>query len=303
MHTLANTVDNNNEEAREYTIRHGSAFINEYARTSDASGRWTDGGPLNPNHLMGCFPWLFPYGKGGFETARQHKVPYGKHAKWAFQYHDKRFRLDLHFVFQVFGVLQKRKLCSLAKLQMERSSFARHRHALLSLTPTTDTGVVKASKEEAAGRPFSNPTMRILRQHVSAIRARVQGTNEARRAMRLKIWGTTMVCGLPSLWMMWNPSDTQDPIAQFLCGADIDLDNFVERTGPSATERSINIASDPYAAAEYFHIVVTAIIECLAGIDISGRRGKVRIRTGIFGDAKACISAVEAQGRGRASHD
>ncbi|KAJ7573022.1 hypothetical protein C8J56DRAFT_904165 [Mycena floridula] len=116
--------------------------------------------------------------------------------------------------------------------------------------------------------------------------------------MRAKIWGTTMVCRPPSLWMTWNPSDTQDPVAQFLCGADIDLDNFVERTGPSVSERAVNVAGDPYAAAEYFRVVVTAIIECLAEIDVTGRRGKVKIRTGIFGKAKACIGAVEAQGRG-----
>ncbi|KAJ7584278.1 hypothetical protein C8J56DRAFT_892964 [Mycena floridula] len=295
MHALANTVDSGSEASREYTIRYGSAFINEYAQMIEPSGLRTDGGPSNPNHLLGCFPWLFPYRKGGFETARRIEVPYGKHARWALQYHDKRFRRDLHFIFQVFGVLQKRKICSSAKLQMERSSFAKHQHALLSLTPKH---FVKASQEEAAGKPFSNPTMRILRQQVSAIRARVEGTNEAQQAMRAKIWGTTMVCGPPSLWMTWNPSDTQDPVAQFLCGADIDLDNFVERTGPSVSERAVNVAGDPYAAAKYFRVVVTAIIECLAGIDVTGRRGKVKIRTGIFGKAKACIGAVEAQGRG-----
>ncbi|KAJ7596468.1 hypothetical protein C8J56DRAFT_1040742 [Mycena floridula] len=80
MHALANTVDSGTEASREYTIRYGSAFINEYARTINPSGLRTDGGPSNPNHLLGCFPWLFPYGKGGFETARRIEVPYGKHA-------------------------------------------------------------------------------------------------------------------------------------------------------------------------------------------------------------------------------
>lgn len=51
----------------DYTIKRGSAFVNEYAR-KDSSGQRNDGGPSNPNHLLGCFPTLFPYGKGGFEV-------------------------------------------------------------------------------------------------------------------------------------------------------------------------------------------------------------------------------------------
>ncbi len=51
-----------------YFIRRGSAFINEYARINTETGERTDGGPGNPNHLLGAFPWLFPYGCGGFEV-------------------------------------------------------------------------------------------------------------------------------------------------------------------------------------------------------------------------------------------
>ena len=64
-HTLANSTMEINSE--DYSIRRGSAFVNEYARTDPVSGLRNDGGPSNPNHLLGCFPTLFPYGKGGFE--------------------------------------------------------------------------------------------------------------------------------------------------------------------------------------------------------------------------------------------
>jgi len=35
------------------------------------------------NHLLGCFPTLFPYGLGGFEVARTIDVPYEAHIRWA----------------------------------------------------------------------------------------------------------------------------------------------------------------------------------------------------------------------------
>ncbi|KAK0209738.1 hypothetical protein IW262DRAFT_1302023 [Armillaria fumosa] len=51
-----------------FCMKRGSRFVSEYGRTSD-SGLRTDGGPSNPNHLLGAFPVLVPYGIGGFETA------------------------------------------------------------------------------------------------------------------------------------------------------------------------------------------------------------------------------------------
>ena len=55
----------------------------------------------NPNHLLGSFPCLFPYGLGGFKVARRYNVSYDMHARWALHYEDHRFRTDLHFMFSV----------------------------------------------------------------------------------------------------------------------------------------------------------------------------------------------------------
>lgn len=89
-----------------YGIRHGSLFVNEYARI-DTSGQHTDGGPKDPNHTMGCYLWLWPYVMGGIETKRATDVPYNIPARRLLQYLDKHFRLDPSFIFQAFGVLQK----------------------------------------------------------------------------------------------------------------------------------------------------------------------------------------------------
>ncbi|KAF7319015.1 ATP-dependent DNA helicase [Mycena chlorophos] len=100
---------------RRYTARPGSQFVSEYARTvnDEIGAPRISGTPGNANHVLGCFPVLYPYGLGGLEVDRQRNVTYEAHLKWALQYEDGRFRKDLYFMFQAFGVLQKRSLGSL----------------------------------------------------------------------------------------------------------------------------------------------------------------------------------------------
>ncbi|KAJ3567669.1 hypothetical protein NP233_g6214 [Leucocoprinus birnbaumii] len=291
-HALANTVISDGPDLQ---IRRGSAFINEYARVDPDTGERIDGGPTNPNHLLGAFPWLFPYGCGGFEVERQVDVSYESHVRWALQYEDKRFRLDHRFIFQVFGVMQKRSICRAASLRMTRPVFQRHSDAISALTVDD---FIRASEEELAGRPFSNPTMRALRKEVSTVRVQVHGTDESRIGIRRKIWGATAVFGPPSIWLTLNPSDTQDPIVQVLAGVDIDLDEFDSRMGPNATQRAINVARDPYAAASYFHKVIEIMLGSVFGITAARGAGRVKRSTGLLGKVQCYVGTVEAQGRG-----
>jgi hypothetical protein len=292
---LANALANiSQSELREsYAIRRGSAFVNEYART-DASGRRSDGGPEDPSHLLGAFPTLLPYGKGGIETNRRVKVSYAEHSKRDLQYWDKRFRKDHHYVFQLFGVLQKRQVCSSAGLQIKRKDFYKHEAMIRSLKPSD---LLQAAGEESRRVPFSNEAVKNLRKHITSIRSKVMGTDESRVSIRSKIWSLIAQIGPPSLWITLNPSDTGDPIAQALTGADIDLDKFIDSLGPNATTRSNSIATDPYAAAKYFHFIIDTVLELLFGIKPC-ERGHIRRRPGIFGNMEAYIGTVEAQGRG-----
>ena len=291
---LAHALSNSSRDAsREFAVRRGGAFVNEYPRTTGEQKSRTDGGYEEPNHLLGSFPVLFPYGMGGFEVNRKKPVSYEAHIKWALQYEDKRFRKDLHFVFQVFGVLQKRQVCRSASLQIQRSLFVKNQAAIQAVTPAD---LLKASAEEGRKAPYSNPGVRALRQHVSAVRVQVQGTDESRRGIRSEIWSTTLMLNPPSLWLTINPSDTNDPIAQIMAGAEINMDDFEKMAGPDSNTRSTTIAADPFVAAKFFHFIVNAVLEELFGIK-SGPRGLTR-REGILGEVSAYVGAVEAQGRG-----
>lgn len=277
-----------------YAVRRGSEFVNEYARTGP-DGTRTDGGIENPNHLLGAYPTLWPYGKGGIETQRQIDVPYNVHVQWALQYSDRRFRHHGQFMFQAFGVLQKRQVAASACLQVSKKSFLQHHDAFRSLTPK-DLQI--ASAEEMRKVPFSNPTIKALRNQLSTVRTKVMGTDESRIKIRGQIRGMNVMKGPPSLWITINPSDVGDPIAQVFAGEQIDLDDFEKTTGPNSSQRNLNIAGDPYAAAKFFHFVIAALLEELFGIKAYAKGSHVKRKDGIFGKVASYIGTVEAQGRG-----
>lgn len=288
-HALANIARDDKTEG--WAVKHSSDFVNEYPRKT-ADGILTEGTGENPNHLLGSFPCLFPYGMGGYEVQRAIKVTYESHVRWSLRYEDKRFRKDLHFMFQTFGVIQKRQLCASACLQVSKRAFLRHADAIKSLSASD---FATAAEEEKAHKPFSNSVMWSLRHVLSTVRSKVMGTNESRLKIRSLIWGMCVKKGPPSIWLTINPADTQDPIAQLFCGQEIDLDNFLARDHhPSGAA----IAADPYAAALFFQLIIYAVLENLLGIQGYSRAHPVLRKKGILGNAEAYIGTIEAQGRG-----
>lgn len=115
-HGIQNTFFNKVPEPK-YLYQRGTKFVNEYGRRDD-DGNLFDGTNDNPNHLMGAFPYLFPYGVGGFETKRKRNISYSEHSVWALRYHDGRFANNMSFMGQIFNVLQKRRVCRAAELQV-----------------------------------------------------------------------------------------------------------------------------------------------------------------------------------------
>jgi hypothetical protein len=122
---LANAMLNATAEdvSKGYGVRQGSSFVNEYARVNNI-GQRVDGGPEDAHHTMGCYPWLWPYAMGGIETDRPINVPYNIHVQTLLQLPDRKFRLDPSFIFQAFGVLQKRQVCSSACLQVSKKNIS-----------------------------------------------------------------------------------------------------------------------------------------------------------------------------------
>ncbi|KAG1779790.1 hypothetical protein EV702DRAFT_1043675 [Suillus placidus] len=273
-HALANT-------AERYTVQRGNTFVNEYPRQDDDQSL-SIGDAENPNHLLGAFPCLFPYAAGGFEVQRCRAVPYEIHAQWAMHYTDCRFRKDIHFMFEVFGVIQKR--------QVKKQDFHRSEQLFRSLAVED---LRKASEEEQKHQHVSNPTVRALKRHLTAVRSKVMGMDKSRTKIWSLIWGMCILKNPLSLWITINPTDTHDPIAQVFTGTEIDLNTFDRDSGPDSHSQSIRIAEDPYAAAKFFHFMITAILEELFAIKED--HFKYNHRPGIFGTIEAYVGTIEAQ--------
>ncbi|KAF7297045.1 ATP-dependent DNA helicase [Mycena indigotica] len=225
---------------RDYGVRRGSAFVNEYART-DKQGNRFDGGPGDPNHILGSFPCLFPYGMGGLEVDRETDAISMRHP---FHVHD-------------FWGHQQTPDVSRSKFDLvNRSSFTALQTSFLLLQPKD---FMVAAEEEAKRKLISNPAVRNLRRQLTAVRSKVSGTDESRIAIRGQIWGMTLRFNPPTIWATLNLSDVGDPIAQVLAGEEIDLDAFVKTSGPTSKQRRHIIANDPYASAEFFHTELDAI--------------------------------------------
>jgi hypothetical protein len=242
-----------------------------------------------------AYPCLFPYGLGGMEKkSRLTPISLSQHVRWALQYHDKRFRKHHSFPFFAFGILQRRQTLSSSRLQMTRHNFA-------SLAPLLSTITVEqlvvAAKEELENRPITNPAIRHLKQQIRATSSRVMGSDAARTSCRKEIWSTNITLGPPSIWITINPDDLNDPIAQVLAGAEIDLNCFDKNSGPSSSLRAQTIAQDPYAAAHFFTFLIRAIICSLFQIRVSGGH-RIESDLGIYGNVSAYFGTVESQGRG-----
>ena len=132
-HTLANVSLSDHAEG--WAIKRSSDFVNKYPRRT-VDGSLSVGTPNDPNHSLGSFPYLFPYGLGGFEVDCPNLVSYEAHSCWALRYSDKCFCEDHFFMFQIFSVLQKRQICAAATLQILQRLFLRYECAIHTLKPS-----------------------------------------------------------------------------------------------------------------------------------------------------------------------
>jgi hypothetical protein len=68
--------------------------------------------------------------------------------------------------------------------------------------------------------------------------------------------------------------------------------------GPDGHGRAMAMASDPYAAAKFFHFIIHAVLEELFGFTPAQGKCPIRWQRGVLGDVAGYVGSVEAQGRG-----
>ncbi|GLB44644.1 putative G-quadruplex DNA unwinding [Lyophyllum shimeji] len=272
-----------------YAVRHGNRPARDFGKPRPGEVLDSE----TPNFFEQAFPCLYPFGVGGIEGHRDVEVDFSEHVRWSLQYHDRRFRKHETFPFVAFGIQQRRQALHSARVQIRRKNFEKD---LRVISTVTVEKLEQARREEEKQHAISDPAVRLLRKHIHAASAHVQGSDQARYQLRSQIWSTSIMLNPPTLWITINPSDLHDPIAQVFAGENIDLDKFLSTLGPDAEKRAQNIASDPYAAAKFFHFLIQTVLKTLFGVEVT--QFQVKSGMGVFGKVAAYFGTVEAQGRG-----
>lgn len=152
----------------------------------------------------------------------------------------------------------------------------------------------QSQAEEEKGIPISHPAVCLLKSHVNATIGRIMGSDQSQFKLQSQIWSTAIYLGPPYLWIMINPIDLHDPIAQVFARENIDLDNFIATIGP-----------DGDTSKEYCHrpICCSKVLPLPDKYNIGDlipklTKYQVKSGMGILGHVAAYFGTVESQGWG-----
>src|ERR1700761_9085778 len=260
----------------------------------------------NPKIYGQLWPTLFPYGVGMMEyhelSLDQESVSFRKvdtkvHVTRLLRSgSDRRFRTHLSFIFVMGNLMQRRQAAFNAKLAVKRAWFPQVNELYQQIDEATITSYQERLKSNLFAKPVTSGEKAAskLMQYVSYVAQDVPGSTGEIQKMRQEIYSIINQEGLPHVFLTLNPTDTNNPIAQFLAGRDIDLDAFFHdlEAGKENFVRASTISHDPIAGAEFFNVSVRNLIDVLLGVT---REDGV----GVFGKVTTYYGVVESQGRGR----
>lgn len=245
----------------------------------------------NPTLFPSMFPWLFPYGLGGFENEFMVKrLTRGEHIKALLLYPDRRFERDRCFAFIAFNHEQIRASASGGYLMTTRNNFASVADKILALDRTALDNILERGKDGDYVRPENDAEKACfdLISVVDHVAGHVSGLNTSRKYQRNEIKSLIMAKGMPIFFVTFAPADLKNPLCLYYCGENIDLFDSLPRLR-NADDRRRAIADHPAGAARSFDFLVKTFIRVILRYD--------QPADGLFGPTEAYYGTVEAQGR------
>ena len=246
------------------------------------------------DHVYKAFPKVFPFGKGGFsDPGRSKKLSWEMQMKWMLEQSHGRFAEHEVFMFIVFNIIQRRKICLGAKLTTSRSNLPRVATLLRSMDYKSVQRVLTADKETGEINMLSDPALRQLMESTAIANGLVRGSREYIRNRRNEIRGLFARFGGPKFFITINPDDVRHPLILSLRG---DISN---RWRPTVTSefaqycrlRAKIVANNPVLQAQFFDSIFRAVIDVVFGFERESR-------IGIFGKVVAHYDIIESQGKG-----
>ena len=143
--------------------------------------------------------------------------------------------------------------------------------------------LLKGADEAEKHHPISDPRVKELLKMIARIGSTAAGSDEKKLYLLTQLKCAMIYHGCPIIFLTLNPGERHSPIALFYAGEKIDLESFDPELY-SSEERLKRMVDNPLAVVEYFHSMVTAIIE------------KV-LKGGVFGELIHHFGTIEYQGR------
>lgn len=245
----------------------------------------------NPQLFPGMFPWLFPYGYGGFGNERvMFKIPLVRHVRSLLMYADRRFQEDAYFPFIVFNQSQIRQSSVGGYLLTERKNFGQVANKILDLDPSALEGLIERSKKEGFARaetPAEKQCYDIL-NYVDSVAGHVAGSTTQRKYQRNEIRSLIIEEGVPTFFITFAPPPYKNRVCLYFCGERIDFEDPGAEL-PEYQKRARAVARNPVACARFFHVLVQTFLKVVLRVNSD--------RDGLFGATSAYYGTVEEQGR------
>ena len=248
------------------------------------------------SHILGLYPTLFPYGRGGVENKnRPVYVSYSKHIKYFLSYHDRRFERNSSFIFVNFNILQRRAACSKARILVSRPYFASQAMQINQIT-SAEVKIVLSQMESNTNHSNTDPRISTLLKQVKTVAGSVMGSNQSRANCRVELHAQIFYSGLPNIFITINPSDLHHPLAMKFAGVDLDIDNLLPERMPNSQDRAAIVASHPVGIARFFNKLIETVLSTLIGYNHNKHRSIPD--GGVLGEIDAFYGTVEESGRG-----
>jgi Helitron helicase-like domain at N-terminus len=143
---------------------------------------------------------------------------------------------------------------------------------------------MEAASQAERHQPITNPAIQELLKGVARVGSTASGSDDRKSYMLAQLKSSIVHFGCPAIFLTINPHERYSPIALFYAGEEIDIRKFQPKWY-SLSQRLKRTLNNPLAMIEYFHNMITAIIENV-------------LKQGIFGEVSHYYATIEYQGRG-----
>jgi len=229
-----------------------------------------------PGIILGCFPTLFPYGRGGPYDIRKSTIAMHIYLMHLMRLADFRFRKHAPFVFALFSLVQRQRVSSSASQSLRMRYFIDFENDLKHINSATLAHCIDDLKEAEANGEYprlahcKNDTARKafgkLLNQLKIIGGRLPLTDAAKQNARFELIGMDIKLGIPDLFITINPADVHAPLVCHFAGQSIPYDLHIPKLA-SQLERKRIVCEDAMAAVKFSHSIMTAFIKSLLGYD------------------------------------